>query len=226
VGETALFLHAAGRIEEGKSFAGQALSGALSPEHEAEVWLNISGMMAVSPDERAEAGRRALMLPGLSEELRARHLARLVHNLVVADRLPDAWKLLDEARDAVRSAGDATAASTLGFAEAVLGYMAGRFGPTLAQIEAVSQEGCQLNEPAREVMAARLRVELLAARPLRRVTAAVDGRPGRGPAGSPGMGAPGRAVRPVDRLLGRTALRGCGHREPAGTGVEVPHRFR
>jgi DNA-binding CsgD family transcriptional regulator len=163
VGETALFLHAAGRIEEGKAFADQALGQVLSPRQEAEVRLSIAGMMAVSPDERARAGHRALTIPGLPDDLRARHLVRLVHNLVVAGDLPGARKLLSEARHAVRSAGDESAVSTLGFAEALLGYMAGRFGPTLAKIEAVSRARGQLSEPAREVMAARLHVEVLAA---------------------------------------------------------------
>jgi hypothetical protein len=37
---------------------------------------------------------------------------------------------------------------------------------------------------------------------------------------------PGRKVRPRDRLLGRTALRRRGHREPAVAAVEVPGRLR
>jgi DNA-binding CsgD family transcriptional regulator len=163
VGETALFLHAAGRVEEGKSFADKALSEALSPEHEAEVRLSISGMMAVSPDERAEAGRRALTLPGLSAKLRARHLGRLVHNLTVGGHPQEARELLGEACDAVRSAGDANAVSTLGFAQAVLEYTSGRFRGALEKIEATVQRRPGLDEPAREVMASRLRADILAA---------------------------------------------------------------
>src|SRR5580693_3781936 len=62
--ETALLLHAAGRAEEGKSFADDALGEVLSVEHEAEVRLSIAWMIGVSADVRAEASRRALALPG------------------------------------------------------------------------------------------------------------------------------------------------------------------
>ena len=53
--ETALLLHAAGRVEEGKSFADHALGEALSVEQAAEVRLSIAWMIAVSADVRAEA---------------------------------------------------------------------------------------------------------------------------------------------------------------------------
>jgi hypothetical protein len=70
--ETALLLHAAGRVEDGKSFADDALSKALSAQQEAEVRLSIAWMIAVSADVRAEASRRALALAGLPGDLRAR----------------------------------------------------------------------------------------------------------------------------------------------------------
>ncbi len=161
--ETALLLHAAGRVEEGKSFADDALSEALSAEQEAEVRLSIAWMIAVSADVRAEASRRALALAGLPRDLRARHLARLVHNLVSAGRPQDGQKLLGKARRAVRSAGDPDATFTLTVSEALLDYVRGSFGPALERIEAVSQRPSGLNEPARELMVSRLRTELLAA---------------------------------------------------------------
>ena len=58
-------------------------------------------MFAISPDVRAGAGRLALALPGLSKVLRARHLACLVHNLMVSGRLEEAQEILEEARSAV-----------------------------------------------------------------------------------------------------------------------------
>ena len=159
--ETALLLHAAGRVEEGKSFADHALSEALSAEQEAEVRLSIAWMIAVSADVRAEASRRALALAGLPEYLRARHLARLVHNLVSAGRPQDARKLLGQARHGVRSASDPDATFTLAVSEALLDYTRGSFGPALESIEAVSRRP-GLNEPVRELLASRLRTELLA----------------------------------------------------------------
>jgi len=161
--ETALLLHAAGRVEEGKSFADDALGEALSAEQEAEVRLSIAWMIAVSADVRAEASRRALALAGLPRDLRARHLARLVHNLVSAGRPQDGRKLLGQARHAVRSAGDPDATFTLTVSEALLDYARGSFGPGLERIEGVSRRRSELNEPVRELLASRLRTELLAA---------------------------------------------------------------
>jgi DNA-binding CsgD family transcriptional regulator len=161
--ETALLLHAAGRVEEGKSFADHALGEALSAEQEAEVRLSIAWMIAVSADVRAEAGRRALALAGLPGDLRARHLARLVHNLVSAGRPQDARKLLVQARHAVRSADDPDATFTLIISEALVDYARGRFGPGLERIEALSQRRSEVTEPVRTLLASRLRTELLAA---------------------------------------------------------------
>ena len=161
--ETALLLHAAGRVEEGKSFADDALSKALSAQQEAEVRLSIAWMIAVSADVRAEASRRALALAGLPGDLRARHLARLVHNLVSAGCPQDGRKLLGKARHAVRSAGDPDATFTLAVSEALLDYTRGSFGPALDRIEAVSRRRSEVNEPVRELLASRLRTEVLAA---------------------------------------------------------------
>jgi DNA-binding CsgD family transcriptional regulator len=161
--ETALLLHAAGRVEEGKSFADDALSEALSVQQEAEVRLSIAWMIAVSADVRAEASRRALALAGLPRDLRARHLARLVHNLVSAGWPQDGRKLLGKARHAVRSASDPDATFTLAVSEALLDYTRGSFGPALDRIEAVSRRRSEVNEPVRELLACRLRTEVLAA---------------------------------------------------------------
>ena len=90
------------------------------------------------------ASRRALALAGLPGDLRARHMARLVHNLVSAGRPQDARKLLGQARHAVRSAGDPDANFTLAVSEALLDYASGSFGPALERIEAVNRRRSEL----------------------------------------------------------------------------------
>jgi DNA-binding CsgD family transcriptional regulator len=62
----------------------------------------------------------------------------------------------------VRSAGDPDATFTLTVSEALLDYVSGSFGPALESIEAVSRRS-GLNEPVRDLLASRLRTELLAA---------------------------------------------------------------
>ena len=163
VAETAVLLHAAGRGAEAKAFADTALRATFPPAHEAEVRLSIAGMFALSPDVRAEAGRQALALAGVPELMRARHLARLVHNLLVAGRPGEARELLGEAKAVVHASGDAAAAFTLELAEAGLGYVAGRFAASLPLVESAVRHGADANDPARHRFAQEWRGEWLAA---------------------------------------------------------------
>ena len=94
--------------------------------------------------------------------LRARHLARLVHNLLSAGRCDDARGLLGEERAAADAIGDVGASFALDLAEGGLEYTAGNFGPSLALVEAAGKRGLSAGEPAREVLAQEWRSELLA----------------------------------------------------------------
>jgi hypothetical protein len=91
--QAAMSLHAAGRIEEAKAFADNAMRQVLPAPQEAEVRLGIAGMWLVSPDVRAHAGREALKLPDLPEHLRLAHTAKLAYNLVAAGRTEEAQVL-------------------------------------------------------------------------------------------------------------------------------------
>jgi DNA-binding CsgD family transcriptional regulator len=159
----AVLLHAAGRAEEAKAFVDTALREVLPPEQEAEVRLSIAGMIALSPDLRAEAGRCALALTGLSPRIRARHLARLVYNLVQAGRPEDAQALLSEAKTGVAASGDAAASVALTVAEGLLEYLGGRFARALQMHEAAMRIGFPKREDTRERVARQWRCHLLAA---------------------------------------------------------------
>src|SRR5205807_1087652 len=137
--ETALLLHAAGRVTEGKQFADRILGEVLAPEQEGEVRLSIARMLALSADVRAEAGLRALALPGLPAPLRARHLATLVHNRLVGGRYEEARARVCEARQAVDPSGDANATFALDLAEAGLVSVTGDLGRALEMTEAASR---------------------------------------------------------------------------------------
>ncbi len=136
VARVAVLLHAAARSEEAMAFADGALRQVLPAEQEAEVRLSIANLFSISPDVRAESCRRALALPGLPPDLRARLLAQLFHNLVVAGRAGQARQLLERAREAVAEAGDSAARCTLELAEGKLSYILGRFETALAQVDA------------------------------------------------------------------------------------------
>ena len=164
VAETALWLHAAARRgEEAKAFADTALRDVLPAEQEAEVRLSIAGMFAISPDLRAESGRRALALPGLPEELRARHLAVLFHNLVTAGRLTEARALHAEARTAVQDRHDAAGLFVLELAESGLMYADGRFGPALELVEAALRSSLGTGDDTRAHLTRQWRCDVLAA---------------------------------------------------------------
>ena len=149
VATTAIALHIAGNREEARAFADTALRETLPAEQEAEVRLSIAGMFAISPDVRAGAGRLALALPGLSKVLRARHLACLVHNLMVSGRLEEAHEILEEARSAVASSGDGRAAFTLTFAEMAIEYSDGQLGRALELTVSARREGAGKEDDTR-----------------------------------------------------------------------------
>lgn len=95
--QAAMSLHAAGRVEEGKAFADNAMREVLPVVEEAEVRLGIAGMWLVSPDVRVHASREALKLVGLPEHLRVEHMAKLAYNLVAGGRTVQARARLSEA---------------------------------------------------------------------------------------------------------------------------------
>jgi DNA-binding CsgD family transcriptional regulator len=163
IAETALLLHAAGRAEEGRVFVESALRSTSTPEDEAGVRLSIAGMLALSPDVRAEASRVALALPDVPLRLRAQHLARLVHNLLAAGRDDEARSLLSEAAAVIQSADDTNASFALDLAKGALAYNAGEFESALSQIQAAGRIGKSTDEVARRFLAEEWTAEVLVA---------------------------------------------------------------
>lgn len=161
VAQTAVLLHEAARVEEARAFVDTSLREALPSEQEAEVRLSIAGMFAVSPDVRVDAGRQALALPDLPPALRARHLACLVHNLMVGGRSEEARANLAEASAAVSSSGDASAAFMLDLAEGGLEAVARRFEAALEVTEAAARAGSATHDYARERLTQEWRCELM-----------------------------------------------------------------
>ena len=163
VAETAVWLHAAARGEEAKAFADTALRDVLPAAQEAEVRLSIAGMFAISPDVRAETGRQALALPGLEENLRARHLAFLFHNLVTAGRLEEARAILGEVRTVVQECHDVAGQFVLELAESGLMYADGRFGSALELVEAALRSSLNVSDDTRGHLTRQWRCDVLTA---------------------------------------------------------------
>ena len=161
VAATAVWLHAAARGEEAKTFADAALRAVLPPEQEAIVRLGVAGMFAISNDVRAEASREALALPDLSDVLRARHLAFLFHNLMSAGRLDDAHAVHDEATTAVMASRDVAGRFVLELAGSGLAYAEGRFGTALELIERALRTGLEVHDDTRRLLTRQWRCDVL-----------------------------------------------------------------
>jgi DNA-binding CsgD family transcriptional regulator len=162
VSQTAIWLHSAGRGEEARAFADIALHQAFPAEQEAEVRLSIAGMFAVSPDVRAEEGRRALALPNLSTNLRTRHLALLFHNLMTSGRINECREVLEEATLAVESCDDVPARFALELAQSGLMYVDGGFSSALPMVEMALHSGILTNDDTRGHLAYQWHCDVLA----------------------------------------------------------------
>ena len=138
--QAAMSLHAAGRMEEAKAFADNAMREVLPVAEEAEVRLGIAGMWLVSPDVRVHASREALKLPGLPEHLRLAHMAKLAYNLVAGGRTEEAQAALSEA---VAAGGrlDRVARFPLALSEGGLQYVDGDFTRALELFETILRDG-------------------------------------------------------------------------------------
>jgi DNA-binding CsgD family transcriptional regulator len=141
VGLTAIALHMAGKSDEAIAFADTALREILPAEQEAEVRLRIAGMFAISAEIRIDSGRAALLLPDVPDVVRARHLACLFHNLVVAGRIGEARTMLEDARAQIAASHDVRASFTLRLAESALEYIDGRFGLARELVTSAYRDG-------------------------------------------------------------------------------------
>jgi DNA-binding CsgD family transcriptional regulator len=162
VARAAILLHAAGGSEEARAFADVALRQALPAEQEAEVRLSIASLFSLSPEVRAESCRRALALSGLPSDLRARLLAQLFYNLVVAVRPDQAQQQVEEAKEAVGATRDSAARFTIELAEAMLQYIRGHFETALALTDAALRSSADAGEDPRRRLARYLRCKILA----------------------------------------------------------------
>lgn len=162
VARIAVLLHAASRSEEATAFADRALHETLPAEQEAEVRLSIANLFSISPELRAESCRRALALPGLPPNLRARLLAQLLYNLVVAGRPGNARDLLGDVRQAVEVSADSHARFTLALADSYLHYTSDHFETALGLADACLRTSVDASEGSRQRLARNLRSGMLA----------------------------------------------------------------
>jgi DNA-binding CsgD family transcriptional regulator len=137
VARRAVSLFAAGRSEEARAFADNALRQSLPAGQEADVRLSLAAMFAISADDRADNARKGLSLPGLPADTRARLWTSLFHNLMVASRLDEGLAIESEVRASVSASTDLAAQYFFQIGRSAMEYQLGRFGPALRLLQGV-----------------------------------------------------------------------------------------
>jgi DNA-binding CsgD family transcriptional regulator len=130
-------LFAAGRSEEARAFADNALRQSLPAGQEADVRLSLAAMFAISADDRADNARQGLSLTGLSPDTRARLWASLFHNLLVAGRLDEGLAIESEVRTNVFASTDLAAQYYFQIGRSAMEYQLGRFELSLRLLQGV-----------------------------------------------------------------------------------------
>src|SRR6266436_3357580 len=160
--ETAVLLHAAGRDMEAREFATAALGRVLPPEAEAQVRLSIAQMYSLPADSRTESGRAALALPGISADLRARHLGVMVLSLVAAAKPEAARAAAADAETAARSTSNASARLNLEFGRLALDEASFEYAAMAPRIQAIRRLGAEAGEDTQVQAAEWFRSSMLA----------------------------------------------------------------
>jgi DNA-binding CsgD family transcriptional regulator len=162
IADTAVVLHAAGRVEDAKVFAARALHEALTPDQQAEIRLVIAGMLRLSPDVRSEASRTSVAQTGVSPVLRARHWGWLLLNLCYAGRLDAARVAATEAEETVRAAADPAASFALELGLAGMSHLSGDFAAAFDHLRAAEHDTTRAGMPELAFMTQTRRCDVLA----------------------------------------------------------------
>jgi DNA-binding CsgD family transcriptional regulator len=156
-------LFAAGRGEEARAFADNALRQNLPAEQEADVRLSLAAMFAISADDRADNARQGLSLVGLNADTRARLWASLFHNLLVAGRLDEGMEVESEVRANVFASTDPAARYFFQIGRSAMEYQLGRFELSLRLLQGVNPERLASFDDPRERLTHSYRSWLLSA---------------------------------------------------------------
>lgn len=135
VAETVVLLNQASRYVEAQQLATATLSSDLPEEDEANIRLSLSIASSLWPGRRAEVNRLALQMPGLSAEMRARHLGWLAYNLVLDGQKHAVREPAQAALNLAAEIGDLQARLIAESAMANVDCIEGRVGCFLQRME-------------------------------------------------------------------------------------------
>jgi DNA-binding CsgD family transcriptional regulator len=147
VAETVLMLHAAMRYQEADELAAATLARGLEPQSEAELRLSLSAMIMRGAGGRVEHNRRALALPGVSADVRAKHRLWLAHNLATHGPLDEAKAAAVDALAAASERGGASGSALAQVASIMIDCRTGCLTDALARAEAEMTSIHAVDEP-------------------------------------------------------------------------------
>ncbi len=163
VAEAVVLLNRAMDYDQARRLAGAALSGALSPEQEAEIRLSLSTIASGTTQRRIEENRRALRLAHVSDVVRARHQAWLAYNLMMNGQAGQDRSAADEAATAAEATDDLECRIMAEISLAGLDCAEGYCQRALARVEKLDTLTDAGNVTAAHQVAGYHRVNLLAA---------------------------------------------------------------
>lgn len=135
--ETVIALHLAGRETDALRLADESLADMCDGDQYGELQLSVARIYTLPATTRAECGRRGLSAPGLSDVLRARHLAVLALSEAASGATSDAEATARAAEELIVSCGDAVAELQLQFSRMTLDAAVHRYGDALARVPTI-----------------------------------------------------------------------------------------
>ncbi len=159
--ETVIGLHLAGREDDALRFAGEVLPEVSEPERYSELQLGISKMYSLPAGTRVECGHRGLAATGISDALRARHLAVMVLSHAASGDVQAARRVAAEAAAVLAQAPDAHAALSLEFSLMTLDEASYRYADALGRVATIRQQASATGDEAPALAAEWLRANVL-----------------------------------------------------------------
>jgi DNA-binding CsgD family transcriptional regulator len=159
--ETVIGMHLAGREHDAYQLAGDMLAEVSEPEQFGELQLSIAKMYSLPGQTRVECGLRALATPGISDSMRARHLAVLVLSHTASGDVHAAAETALTATEAIAGSDDAHAQLHLEFSKMTLDEATSRYADALGRVPTIRRLATATGDEAPALGAEWLRANVL-----------------------------------------------------------------
>jgi DNA-binding CsgD family transcriptional regulator len=159
--ETVIAMHLSGRERDAVQLASTMLADVTEPEQYSELQLSIAKMYSLPGQTRVECGIRGLAATGVSDVLRARHLAVLVLSHTASGDVRAAGEIAAEAVTVIQATGDAHAEHHLEFSQMSLDEATYRYADALGRVATIRRLASTTGDAAPVLAAEWLRANVL-----------------------------------------------------------------